>query len=69
MFICRSTYQSGKSFLTNLNTFSVIVTKGIVTYHTFIVKCGTGGPPYTLFQYPQFTAARKNSKIKEIKGS
>jgi hypothetical protein len=26
-------------------------------------------PPYTLIQYPRFTAARKNGKIKEINGS
>jgi hypothetical protein len=26
-------------------------------------------PPYTLIQYPQFTAVRKNVEIEEIKGS
>jgi hypothetical protein len=40
MFICRSLHQPGKSLLTPRNTFSDLVTKGMFTHHTYIVKCG-----------------------------
>lgn len=39
MFICQSKYPSGKSFVTPRNTMSDLVTKGMVTHYTCIVKC------------------------------
>jgi hypothetical protein len=33
------------------------------------INTSTGVTPYPLIQYPRFTAAKKNWKVKEINGS